>query len=205
MAPVTSHDPTGRDVPVDRHTALTESRFGRWVVVVLVLVVGSWVALPNLPAGPLRERVDAWWAPATEVGLVQDWSVFSPNPRSQSLDVRAEIELADGDVVVWDVPEFDPIVGAFRQYRWKKWQERVRLDARSDLWGPTVDWLRREFDPGSDGGVGAVARVTLIRRWIDHGPLTSDGFVDRPSQGWNEFRFCTWPDGSDGDTPSCDP
>ena len=161
-------------------------------------VVGSWIVLPNMPAGPMREQIDGWWAPATEIGLVQDWAVFSPNPRSQSLDVRAEVELATGEIVVWDVPEFDPFVGAFRQYRWKKWQERVRLDSRRDLWAPTVDWLRREY------GDEAV-RITLIRRWIDHGPLTDDSWVDRPASGWNEFRFCTWPAGSHGDTEACTP
>ncbi len=187
-----------RTEPVDAHSALVRTRAGRAIVAIVLVVVGSWIVLPNMPAGPMREQIDGWWAPATEIGLVQDWAVFSPNPRSQSLDVRAEVELASGEVVVWDVPEFDPFVGAFRQYRWKKWQERVRLDARSDLWTPTVDWLRREFDDQP-------VRITMIRRWIDHGPLTVDGWVDSPASGWNEFRFCTWPAGSDGATEACPP
>ncbi len=167
-------------------------------MVAVVVVVGSWIALPNLPAGPMRERLDAWWAPAIEVGLVQDWAVFSPNPRSQSLDVRAEVELASGEVVVWDVPEFDPVVGALRQYRWKKWQERVRLDARRDLWAPTVDWLRSEYDDEP-------VRITLIRRWIDHGPLTNDGRIDDPADGWNAFAFCTWPADPGDEIEACQP
>ncbi|MEL6892737.1 MAG: hypothetical protein AAFP84_14155 [Actinomycetota bacterium] len=181
----------------DAHSAIVSSAFGRAVVALALVVLGAWITLPNLPAGPMRSQLEPLWRPATEAGLVQDWAVFSPNPRAQSLDVRAEIQLASGRVVVWDVPEFDPIVGAFRQYRWKKWQERVRLDVRRDLWAPTIEWLRREY--ADDEPV----RVTLIRRWIDHGPLTDIGRADDPRVGWNEFRFCTWPAGSDGETPGC--
>ena len=183
------------DAPSDLHSRLVASDLGRWIVGVILVVGAVWIVLPNMPASPTRDRVDGVWAPATEIGLVQDWAVFSPNPRGQSLDVRAEVELDSGEVVVWDVPEFDPVIGAFRQYRWKKWQERVRLDARTDLWAPTIDWLRR--------GYPDAVRVTLIRRWIDHESLDEFGIVDSPSDGWNEFRFCTWPDGSDGDTRSC--
>lgn len=183
------------DLHVDLHTALVRHRLGRWVVAGAVAVLASWITLPNLPAGPARSQLDSWWAPATELGLVQDWAVFSPNPRSQSLDVRADVELASGEVLVWDVPEFDPVLGAYRQYRWKKWQERVRLDARADLWGPTVEWLRREYDDA--------VRITLVRRWIDHGALTANGWVDEPDAGWNEFRFCTWPADPDGRVPTC--
>jgi len=183
------------EAPRDLHSQMVASRVGRWVTGVILAIGAVWIVLPNMPASPMRDRVDAVWAPAIEIGLVQDWAVFSPNPRSQSLDVRAELELESGEVVVWDVPEFDPVVGAFRQYRWKKWQERVRLDARPDLWGPAVDWLRREYPDA--------VRVTLIRRWIDHEPLGDDGVFDSPANGWNEFRFCTWPEGSDGATGSC--
>jgi len=183
------------DAPNDLHSRLVGSDLGRWIAGLILLVGSVWIVLPNMPASPMRDRVDAIWAPATEIGLVQDWAVFSPNPRSQSLDVRAEIELESGEVIIWDLPEFDPVVGAFRQYRWKKWQERVRLDARTDLWGPAVEWLRREYPDA--------VRVTLIRRWIDHEPLSESGAIDSPSDGWNEFRFCTWPEGSDGGTRSC--
>jgi len=195
MSRASAEDEPCPEGPSDLHSRLVNSAVGRWAVGMMLVVGTVWIALPNMPASPMRDRIDAVWAPATEIGLVQDWAVFSPNPRSQSLDVRAEIKLESGEVVMWDVPEFDPIVGAFRQYRWKKWQERVRLDARTDLWGPTVDWLRREY-PNA-------ARVTLIRRWIDHKPLNEFGVSDSPSIGWNGFRFCTWPDGSDGDTRSC--
>ena len=71
-----------------------------------------------MPQGPFRREVDHLWRPATNIGLSQDWAIFSPNPRSQSLDLYAVVVTPDGSTARWDVPEFDPVVGVFRQYRW---------------------------------------------------------------------------------------
>ena len=60
--------------------------------------------------------------------------MFSPDPRNQSLDVRAVVRYDDGSTVIWDVPDLDPFLGAYRDYRWQKWQERVRLDTSESLW-----------------------------------------------------------------------
>jgi hypothetical protein len=111
--------------------------------------------------------------------------VFSPNPRNESIDVRARIEHDDGTIEFWDVPEFGPVVGAFRQYRWHKWQERIRLDNRERYWPWTAEWVARQH---AVEGV-LPAQVTMIRRWIVHEALTADGTVD---SGWNEFEFYTW-------------
>ena len=177
---------------MDRHSALLRSTSGRIVVGIVLVVVGAWIVLPNLPASPVRTDIDVLWQPADRIGLAQDWAVFSPDPRDQSLDVRAEITHADGTVEWWDVPDLDPAVGAYRQYRWNKWQERVRLDARRDLWEPTARWIAAEH--ARDGA--APVRVRLIRRWIDHLPLTAEGAIDVPPTGWNEFVFHVWEPGS---------
>lgn len=170
----------------DIHTGLLRSRLGGVLVAIVLVVGGFWVVAPNLPDSAVRERVDWSWRPADEIGLVQDWAVFSPNPRDQSIDVRARLEYDDGAIEFWDVPDLDPIVGAYRQYRWNKWQERVRLDDQSRFWDPTAEWIAdRNLQAGA-----RPARVTLIRRWIDHEPLTADGrAID---SGWNEFEFHVW-------------
>ncbi len=169
----------------DWHTALAGSRWGRIVVVTIVAVLAVWIVGPNLPAGPMRSEIDALWKPADELGLSQDWGVFSPDPRNQSLDVRAIVRFDDGSAVIWDVPELDPIIGAYREYRWQKWQERVRLDASDALWEPTAEWIAEEHR--RDGELPV--EVVLVRRWRDHEPLTSDGTVD---SDWAEFDFYTW-------------
>lgn len=169
----------------DLHTAITRHRSGRWVVAAIVVVGAMWIVGPNVPEGPARQRLDALWWPATEVGFDQNWRLFSPDPRSQSLDVRARVEHADGTFERWDVPEFDPTVGALREYRWNKWQERVRLDARTELWDPTAEWIADRHR--RDGELPV--RVVLIRRWVDHEPLGDEGAVD---SDWREFEFHVW-------------
>lgn len=171
--------------PGDAHSRLITSRAGRWVVALVLVVGGVWIVGPNMPAGPFRDQVDALWRPATEAGLVQDWGVFSPNPRDQSLDVRARVEFDDDTSTFWDVPELDPIVGAYRQYRWQKWQERVRLDDNRWMWDTTAAWIAGQVDTGDR----TVVRVTLIRRWIDHEPLGTPEPID---SDWNEFEYHVW-------------
>jgi hypothetical protein len=170
---------------LDRHSALVKSSGGRLFVALLLTTLSFWIVAPNMPASAMRARLDALWAPANSIGLNQDWGVFSPNPRNQSLEVRARIEYVDGTSEFWDLPDFDPFIGAYRQYRWQKWQERVRLDETSSLWEPTARWIAERMI-----ATGRLPeRIVLIRRWIDHFPLTIDGAVD---SGWNEFEFFTW-------------
>ncbi len=171
--------------PTDAHSRLLRSRAGRWFVGLVTAVGSLWIVGPNMPAGPFRDEVDAVWRPATEIGLVQDWGVFSPDPRDQSLDVRARVEFDDGTSTMWDVPDLDPFIGAYRQYRWQKWQERVRLDDNARLWDTTAAWIGDQYD----GDDHRVVTVTLIRRWIDHEPLGSPEPID---SAWNEFEFHVW-------------
>lgn len=171
---------------VDVHTRLLETRIGRGVIALIIGVGSFWILAPNLPASAVRDEIAGWWGPAEDIGLVQDWAVFSPNPRSDSIDVRARIEYADGTIDYWDFPEFDPWFGASRQYRWHKVQERIRLDNRESYWPPFAQWVAAE--QVRDGV--EPASVTLIRRWIEHGPLTAGGRIS--DSGWNEFEFYTW-------------
>lgn len=170
---------------VDRHSALVSTPIGRAVVAVVMFVGAVWLVGPNIPRGALQSDLDGLWRPATKIGLLQDWGVFSPNPRSESLDVRARILYDDGTTEMWDLPEFDPVVGAYRQYRWHKWQERVRLNNREQYWLPTALWLADQY---ARDGVRP-ASVTLIRRWLDHEPVDTPAPRD---SDWNEFEFYVW-------------
>jgi len=167
-------------------TRALSTSYGGFRVGLVVAVVAFWIVAPNMPSSFVRDELEHLWEPAEVTGLVQDWSVFSPNPRSQTVDVRARIEFDDGSIDFWDVPEYDPFIGAFRQYRWHKWQERVRLDNRENRWQPSAEWIA---DQHLRDGIRPT-RITLIRRWIDHQPLTSDGST--VDSGWNEFEFYVW-------------
>ncbi len=176
-------DPTD---DVDGHTRLLETRIGRGVIALIIAVGSFGILAPNLPASAVRDEIAGWWGPAEDIGLIQDWAVFSPTPRSDSIDVRARIEYVDGTTEIWDIPDFDPGFGAYRQYRWHKFQERIRLDNRESFWPSFAQWIAYEH---VHDGVEP-ASVTLIRRWIEHDPLTAGGRTT--DSGWNEFEFYTW-------------
>ncbi len=168
---------------VDAHTALTHSRWGRSLIAVMLVVMAVWTVGPNLPNGPATRQLDALWAPATDAGFDQNWSVFSPNPRNQSLSVDALVEFADGSTVTWTVPDPDPI--GWRSARWRKWVERIRLDANERLWDATAGWIAQQHR--RDGELPTTVRMT--RRWIDHEPLTEDGAIDGEPRS---FEFYVW-------------
>lgn len=154
-------------------------------MVATVLLMAFWIVAPNMPAGPVRERTDVLWSPAVKLGFDQNWSVFSPNPRDQSLEVVAVLEYPDGSTGEWTVPEFNALFGAYRGYRWGKWQERIRLDSEERLWESTAAWI------AANNQVDGVApsTVRLVRRWRDVAPLTASGFTPNPT---NEFEYYVW-------------
>src|SRR2546421_148120 len=47
----------------------------------------------------------------------------------------------DGTKQVWRVPHSGVVLGAYRDYRWQKLQERLRADDFNRLWEPTARWL----------------------------------------------------------------
>src|SRR5690348_18331289 len=94
----------------------------------MVAVLGC-VVLWNLPAGrprqatrPLAERV------VLGLGLEQDWALFAPTPRAYSVGVYATLTYADGRVQTWVPPHNGLLVTPYRNYRWQKYDERLRAD-----------------------------------------------------------------------------
>ena len=56
----------------------------------------------------------------------------------------------------------DDFVGAYREYRWRKWERRIRLDRNDHLWRPTAQWVADRYEDQ-----GTVERVVLIRIFSD--------------------------------------
>ena len=122
----------------------------------------------------LRDEVRPGVRPAVYMlGLYQSWSVFAPNPSTASVAVEADIHFADGDVVRHRFPHGDDLVGAYREYRWRKWERRVRLDRYDHLWRDAAEWLAARYEDD-----GTVERIVLIRR-----------FSDTPEPGSDEERI----------------
>ena len=145
-------------------------------IVILLLAV---VAV-HLPSSALaRATEDPSSQLLRSVGLEQQWSVFAPDPRRISLELRAEVVYADGSSERWAPPQGSALTGSVRFYRWRKWIEAVRLDRSSGVWAPTARWIASEH-----ADHGEVVEVSLIRRFHDN-------VVEGEPPEWREFTFYT--------------
>jgi hypothetical protein len=165
---------------------LESSRWGRLLISAFLVVTLIAVAVTNLPESRLRRegmRVARPYLDAT--GLDQNWRVFAPDPRQASLRLEARVSYADGTVAIWRPPSGGALVGAYWDYRWRKWLENAVQDAnRKVLWRPVALYVAREMRRSDR----AIRRVTLIRGWQDLRPPGSPGPDARP---WKSYAFYT--------------
>lgn len=151
---------------------------GRVVASIVLGLLTVAVVVWNLPSSALRSELRPGVRPVMHaLALDQSWSVFAPDPTTTSIAVEAQVTLADGRVERFVFPEGDDFVGAYREYRWRKWERRVRLDDRSELWLPTAEWVARQFDE-------PVMRVVLVRRFSET-PEPGSGVERR----WSSVEF----------------
>lgn len=133
-------------------------------IVLCLTVAAMFVAI--MPASVVRTRLMVPAQPYLSVlGLGEGWGVFSPNPRGQVIYVSGHLVYSDGTSSVWEFP-IRPGIMAYSDYRWQKYEERVRLDAYKGLWKPFSEYLvKYEATPGK-----TPVQVGLSRRWADIKP-----------------------------------
>jgi hypothetical protein len=109
-------------------------------------------------------------------GLDQNWGVFAPDPRANTIAMRARIEYADGTAEWWNVPYSGALIGEYWDYRWRKWLEYIiNPGFRPILFRPLALWIANNHD---DFGHRPV-RITFVADWDDlnspgQNPFTSD-------------------------------
>jgi hypothetical protein len=163
---------------------LESSAAGRIAISVFLVATLLSVVFWNLPDSELRRKS----LPAVRqyillTSLEQNWGVFAPNPRRETIDLVARVEYADGTEETLRVPRGDAFVGGYWDYRWWKWAEHVVSNEDSHLWHPAAVWFARR---ASDDGRRPV-RVRLVRRWYALLPPGSG-----PDRGeWNESEYYT--------------
>lgn len=174
----------------DGHNApgplLMGSGWQRLAVSVFLVVSLVFMAATNLPGSRLREKVLVAGDPyLVALGLDQNWAVFAPDPRREVLDVVGRVTFTDNTTRTWRFPRGGPLVGAYWDYRWRKWLEWVVSDAhRGDLWDPAARYIARQEDkPGHH-----VKQVTLIRRFYALLPPGTNPADRAPAQ---EVRYHT--------------
>ena len=114
------------------------------VISLFVLATLVTILTANLP--PSRLQVDLLKADHPYLygaDLEQNWGVFAPDPRQQTVDVLALVTFADGSTETWQVPRRNPVVGEYIDYRWLKWTEWVVSPAYPELAKPTALYAAR--------------------------------------------------------------
>ncbi len=166
-----------------------DTRLGRLILSVLGALCIYFLIVWNLPDSEIRDQLRPPLSPAVRtIGIAQDWGVFAPNPVSTSYRVEADVTMKDGTVQRYQFPDGDPWVGAYREFRWRKFESRVRKDDNRRRWKPTAEWIRRQY---GDQVVVGVELVRLSRA------------IPEPGKGeqtvWEEEEFFTirFPDGQD--------
>jgi hypothetical protein len=153
-----------------------ESAQGRALLSAVIVVTLVAIVAINLPGSDLRTQLMRGGQPyLNALGLDQNWAMFAPNPRSVVIDVFARVTFADGTTTRWHFPRDGALIGAYRDYHWRKWGENL-IDPvnAAALWHPAALWAAsREARPHD-----RVTRVTLIERFAQLAPPGT-----RPSVG----------------------
>ena len=74
------------------------------------------------------------------VGQEHRWNMFSADPRGTSLDLWAEMVLANGSRKQWRI-ERNRVGGDFAYYHWVKWMETAVLEPNKARLEGLADWL----------------------------------------------------------------
>jgi hypothetical protein len=141
---------------------------GRIVISAFVVVTLLAVLTANLPASRLQSLLlDAGHRYIYATGLDENWGVFAPDPRRETVHVWATVTYADGSKAKWEVRRRDPVIGSYVDYRWLKWAEYVVSPANQEpLWHPFALFVARRLASPTHRPV----KVEVSNRWYDLEP-----------------------------------
>ena len=149
------------------------TRAGRAIISLFILATLVTLLTANLPASRLQHvLLQADHPYLYGLGLDQQWGVFAPDPRQETVDVFARVTFADGSLGTWRVPTRGPAVGEYVDYRWLKWEENVVQPGNVDLWQPVALYAARKLATPRHRPV----RVNLVNR---HHPVSPPERIPR--------------------------
>lgn len=149
----------------------------------------------TLPSGffPFKATLDPIVSkPLFFLNLWQAWNMFGPEPLWDDLWVQVTVTDATGqkhERAVSRMIEL-PYLERYRKERWRKFfNEHLRMDAKSFLWQPYVDHVRRE-----ELRRGVVPETIELTRWWRPAivPVAPGLRADQRTEGWNRVTFHTW-------------
>lgn len=148
------------------------SKAGRVVLSVLILVILLCVLVTQLPRDTYaRKTLEKKTQPVLNaIGLDQNWGVFAPDPRRESLGLKARISYPDGSTETWEPPDRNPVIGTYSDYRWRKLMENVLADeGNRDRSYRFAQWVARTQRSRRD----VPTSVVLIKRAAPNQPAGS--------------------------------
>ena len=162
------------------------SAAGRALISAFAIVTVVALVFWNLPESELRARAFPVVEPyVRSTGLDQNWGVFAPDPRRATVELVGRATYADGRVEDFEIPAGGPLVGAYWDYRWRKWSEWTASDDHGFLWQPAAAWFARRASADGEEPV----QVMLVRKSY---PLFPPG--PGPAHGdWEEHVLYTLP------------
>ena len=125
----------GQRLPV---TPTTTPLSGKLKVAFLALSLLAVIAA-HVPAFPLAVQAFGHGV-ANLVGQEHRWNMFSADPRGTSLDLWAEMILANGTKEQWRI-DLKRVGGDFAFYHWVKWMETAVLEPSKARLDGLADWL----------------------------------------------------------------
>jgi hypothetical protein len=152
---------------------------GHILISVFLLMTMVTLVTANLPPSRLQDLLLSAEHPYLYgIALDQDWGVFAPDPRHETIDVTARVTFADGSQADWKVPRRNPVIGEYIDYRWLKWTEYVILPSQSQLWRPAALYVARRLASPAH----RPTQVTLTNHWYDvmpPGQISDKPFLHR--------------------------
>jgi hypothetical protein len=151
---------------MDFQERLESSRVGRRLISTVLVVIVAGILIANLPEGAVQRRLAKVTEPyMNATGLDQRWSMFAPYPRTEILYLEARVVHADGKVTMWHPPADGALLGAYRDYHWRKFVEHAVIrpgspDEWPQLWEPLARYIASQE---ADDGAPPVS-VTLVKR-----------------------------------------
>lgn len=124
---------------------------------IVVVIVGGNLSDTGLQ-GSLKTATQPF---RTITGLNQNWDVFA-SPRTFSQFVDGRVDFADGTSTTYSITT-RPGLGAYVDYRWQKYEERLGADDD----GVLVSRYARYLGDRARAEGRNPKRVTVIRRWSD--------------------------------------
>ncbi len=116
------------------------------LISVFVVVTLLTVLTANLPASRLQSLLMRADHPYLN-GLYfsQNWGVFAPDPRQQTVHLLAHVTFSDGSHETWQIPARNAAVGEYIDYRWRKWEEWIVSPAYAFLYRPGAIYAARRL------------------------------------------------------------